>query len=130
MKNNFLICGTLGWCMEILWTGLNSIRNKERKLIGNTSIWMFPIYGMAAFLTPLCRLLRNKNTLMRGGVYTICIFATEFLTGSFLKKYNLCPWNYSKSRFHIKEVIRIDYAPLWFCTGLFYEKILTKKPLR
>lgn len=127
MKNNFLICGTLGWCMEILWTGFNSLRKKELKLIGNTSIWMFPIYGMAAFLSPICRLLRNKNTFIRGGIYTIFIFTTEFLSGSLLKKYNLCPWNYSKSRFQIKEVIRMDYAPLWFCTGLFFEKILTRK---
>lgn len=124
MKNKFILCGTIGWCMEIIFTALHSFRNKQFKLIGQTSIWMFPIYGFACFLTPICRLLKNKNTFIRGGIYTLCIFGTEFFTGSFLKKYDICPWDYSKSKWNFKGLIRLDYAPLWFGAGLLYEKIL------
>ncbi len=54
LGTNFLTCGTTGWCMEIIFTSLRCISDKNRKLIGNTSIWMFPIYGMASFLKPVC----------------------------------------------------------------------------
>ena len=54
------------------------------------------------------------------------IFAGEFLSGLFLKKHRICPWDYSRAKFNIKGVIRLDYAPLWFTAGLFFEKFLKK----
>ena len=35
-------------------------------------------------------------------------------------------WDYSRAKFNIKGVIRLDYAPLWFTAGLFFEKFLKK----
>lgn len=113
--------------MEILFTGFHSIRNKELKLTAKTSLWMFPIYGMACFLAPVCQLLKGKNTLIRGSVYTLCIYTGEYLSGLFLKKHHVCPWDYSHAKLNIKGVIRFDYAPLWFGAGLAFEKILDKK---
>lgn len=110
--------------MEIIFTALRSFRNKEFKLVGQTSVWMFPIYGFASFLSPVCKMLKHKNAWIRGGVYTICIFITEFFTGSLLKKYHVCPWDYSKAKLNFKGLIRLDYAPLWFGVGLLYEKLL------
>lgn len=124
MKNKFIICGTLGWCMEIIFTALHSFKKREFTLIGRTSIWMFPIYGAACLLTPVCRLLKGKNPFLRGGVYTCCIFFGEFLSGSFLKRHHACPWDYSKAKYNLRGIIRFDYAPLWFGAGLLFEKIL------
>jgi len=73
--------------MEIIFTSLRCISDKNRKLIGNTSIWMFPIYGMASFLKPVCSHMKDKSLLKRGSVYTLCIFTGEYLTGSFLKRF-------------------------------------------
>lgn len=126
MKHNFLACGTTGWCMEILFTGLRSYKEHNPKLTGNTSIWMFPIYGMASFLSPICRLLKGKNLAFRGGVYTCCIFAGEYMTGSFLRRYDACPWDYSKAPLNVDGLIRLDYAPFWFGAGLVFEKILCR----
>ena len=42
---SFLLCGLCGWCMEILFTALHSLRRRDLRLTGNTSLWMFPIYG-------------------------------------------------------------------------------------
>lgn len=92
-----------------------------------TSIWMFPIYGMAALLVPISKLLKNMNTLIRGGVYTLCIFIAEFGTGSILKQYNACPWDYSDAKLNYKGIIRLDFAPVWFIVGLLYEKFLCRK---
>ena len=127
MKNKFILCGTIGWCMEIIFTALHSFRLKNFKLMGQTSIWMFPIYGLASVFGPVSRLLKNQKIWIRGSVYACCIFAGEFLTGSWLRKYNLCPWDYSRAKFNIKGLIRLDYAPLWFGAGLLYEKILNTK---
>ena len=126
MGHTFLTCGLTGWCMEIIYTSLHSLRRKDLRLTGNTSVWMFPIYGMACFLSPLFRHLKGKNIILRGGIYTCFIFAGEYLSGSILRKLKACPWDYSHARFNIKGLIRLDYAPLWFGAGILYEKILCK----
>ena len=50
---DFIKCGLLGWCIEIIWTGYHSYKNNDKKMMGNTSILMFPIYGMAAIIHAL-----------------------------------------------------------------------------
>lgn len=124
MIKNFFTCGLVGWCLEILFTACNGLKNKDFKLKGNTSLWMFPIYGLAAFFKPVYGIIKKWPFPFRGLFYTICIFMTEFFTGSALKKRHLCPWNYESSPYNIDGVIRIDYAPYWFGTGLLYEYIL------
>lgn len=132
MKKNlftkFLLCGFTGWCLECFWTGLVSLCKKKRdlKLTCQTSLWMFPIYGLAVFIYPLSKKMKSQCALVRGGVYAILIFITEFFTGELLKKFRACPWDYSKSRFNVDGVIRLDYLPVWFIVGLIYEKILDK----
>lgn len=126
LTKQFFICGLIGWCLEITFTALNSLRRRDLSLKGSTSIWMFPIYGMAAFLYPIFNSVKEKSILFRGCLYAFFIFLTEFVTGRFLTKHNLCPWSYLKSKWHIKGVIRLDYLPCWFFTGLLYEKVLTK----
>ena len=66
MKRNFLRCGMAGWCMEILWTGLHSFRVRDPKLTGHSSLWMFPIYGCAAFLETRSYLYAVH---LSGGIY-------------------------------------------------------------
>ncbi len=122
---NFIKCGVYGWGFECLWTGLHSILSHENKQFTcQTSMWMFPIYGMASFIKPLSTALKNTPTILRGVVYMTCIFVTEYGTGRLLKKNHCCPWDYSKSKHNIKGLIRLDYAPLWFVVGLIYEKLL------
>ena len=124
---NFLRCGLMGWCMEIMFTALDSLRRRNLKLTGMTSLWMFPIYGCAAIIAPISRLLKNRPFWMRGLAYMSLIFSGEYLTGKLLRKHSMCPWDYHKSRFHIGSVIRLDYAPLWFGAGLMFEKMLSHK---
>lgn len=122
----FLICGLTGWCMEILFTSAGALLNKDKRLIGQTSIWMFPIYGMAACISPVYKLIKGKPALIRGGIYTLGIFSFEYLSGTFLKKHQLCPWDYSDAKANIDGLIRLDYAPFWMAAGLLFERILVK----
>lgn len=123
-ERDFIKCGITGWCMEVLWTGINNMRNHDKKLSSNTSLLMFPIYGLASLIKPVYSLIKNKNFILRGVIYSILIYSGEFISGLILKKHDMCPWDYSKSKYNIKGIIRLDYAPAWFGAGLLFEKIL------
>lgn len=123
---NYLKCGIIGWCMEIMFTALHTIKSRNYKLIGNTSLWMFPIYGCAAFISLLYRFIKKYPFWIRGITYTVCIFSMEYISGCLLKHYEVCPWSYKGCKHNINDVIRLDYAPLWFGAGLFYEQILSR----
>lgn len=122
---NFMKCGLMGWCMEIIFTSIVSLRRRDMTLKGFTSIWMFPIYGCAAILSPVCRLLRKKPAWFRGLTYMNLIFSTEYLAGKLLSRHKLCPWDYGKSKWNVGRVIRLDYAPYWFGAGLLFERLLS-----
>lgn len=124
LGKNFLKCGLAGWCMEILFTALGSLQKREFRLVGQTSLWMFPIYGSACLLTPLFSFLKRFPVLVRGTIYAICIFFGEFLSGNFLMGKKVCPWNYERSRWNIKKVVRLDYFFNWLLAGLLFEKLL------
>lgn len=124
LGNGFLKCGITGWCMEVIWTGIQNVKNRDKRLMCTTSLLMFPIYGMAAFIKPMGKILQKRNFVVRGTIYTVCIYITEFATGSILKKRDMCPWDYSDSKYNVKGLIRLDYAPAWFGAGLLFEKIL------
>ena len=100
---------------------------KDKKLTSNTSIWMFPIYATAIIIEPIGTRMKNRHcaVMQRGFVYAMCIFITEFLTGSLLKN-GCCPWDYSKAKLNIKGVIRLDYFPVWFIAGLFTKTFSVK----
>lgn len=124
IRQNFIKCGITGWCMEVLFTGLHSIARRDPKMMGQTSILMFPIYGAAALFGPISSLLRHHRIWVRGTVYTCCIFTAEYLSGTLLKKKKMCPWDYSEAKWNIGGLIRLDYAPLWFTAGLIFEKLV------
>ena len=124
---NFLKCGLAGWCMEILFTSLCSLRQRDFTLKGGTSVWMFPIYGCAALVAPVSRLLKNRPLWFRGLTYMGIIFSGEYLTGSLLAKHKLCPWDYSRSRWNVNRIVRLDYAPYWFGAGLLFERLLNHR---
>ena len=123
MITRFIIYGALGCLMEVLWTGLAALKSKNFKLSSNTSLWMFFIYGMIVIIEPIFRAIAPFNFLLRGLIYAALILTGEFLTGILLKRANLCPWDYSASRYHVKGIIRFDYIPAWMLAGLFFEQI-------
>ena len=124
--HNYIHCGLLGWFLEMIFTAFLAFRRRDMRLPCTTSVWMFPIYGLASLLAPLCRILHRHNFILRGLVYTCLIFACEFITGTWLRRRDLCPWNYERSRWNLGKVIRLDYAPCWFITGLLFERLLTE----
>ena len=119
---DFLKCGILGWCLEILVSGAEALRRQDKTLTCHTSLWMFPIYGCACLIGPVYRILKHLPQTVRGLIYMTGIFSVEYATGRFLDKKGQCPWSYQKSPWNISHVIRLDFAPAWFLIGLLFEK--------
>ena len=72
--------------------------------------------------------LSAKDRLIRHGMlYMVLIFLAEYISGAWLRARGICPWDYSASRANVDGLIRLDFAPLWFATGLLFEQITKKK---
>ena len=61
-----------------LFTSAGCFFRKDPRLIGQTSVWMFPIYGMAVCIRPVYRLIRRLPALVRGAIYSVGIFSFEY----------------------------------------------------
>lgn len=121
---NFIICGFVGWCLEIFFTCLHAFGRKDKKLMGHTSAWMFPIYGLASCIGTIAPKIAHWSLFLRGLFYGAAILITEYITGSILSFFDVCPWNYTGKKYSIKGLIRLDYLPFWMIAGLLYEKLL------
>ena len=118
---NFCRCGIAGWCLEVMFTSVDSIMAGDWRLMGRTSLIMFPIYGMGALFSRLARAVRH------GLIYMVLIFIAEYITGIWLTSLGICPWDYSLWPDNVGGVIRLKFAPLWFGTGLLFEYLTRKK---
>ena len=122
----FIICGLAGWCIEVAFTSANAVLKKDKKMMGQTSAWMFPIYGMAAGIDDISPKIAHWSPLRRGLLYGSAIMTAEYVTGSLLTRLDVCPWSYKGCKYAIKDVVRLDYLPFWMAAGLLYEKLLKK----
>ena len=70
---HFFLCGMTGWCLEVVFTSMESILIHDWRLMGRTSLLMFPIYGCGALLAPI-------GSLADGSVFLL-IVSFVFLCG-------------------------------------------------
>ena len=134
---DFFKCGVAGWCLEVLFTSMESVMIHDWRLMAKTSLLMFPIYGMGAILPIISRAMDwwlggerldwMDGVIRHGILYTVLIFMGEYLFRSILKVRGICPWDYTGLHSNINGLIRLDFAPLWFATGLIFERITQKK---
>ncbi len=121
MIKRFLFYGTLGWCLEVLWTGAGSFLRGDIRMSSQTYMWMFPIYGLAVFLEPVHDRISSWPVMLRGGIYTFLIFFTEYSTGCMLKLLlGVCPWSYN-DYLSVQGIITLNFIPVWFAAGFLFE---------
>ena len=122
----FFVYGLLGWGAEIVWTALPKRWPFDPALEGYTTLWVFPLYGSAAFLfEPLHDLLRPYSFVVRGAVYALGFILVELIAHfTIARLIGKKPWDYSgQTRWTIGGYTRLDYAPLWFLAGLLLEPV-------
>ena len=122
----FLLYGFLGWSVEVFWSAIEDIwpmRKWDWRLKGQSTLWSFPIYGMAVFLfEPLHDAVRHLPWVARGMIYVAGIWIVEYAAGWILRRgVGVCPWDYTNYRHHLKGLISWDYLPLWFIFGFVLE---------
>jgi uncharacterized membrane protein len=128
----FVLYGIFGWCAEIIWTAstgaaqaLAARRRIDRRLLGYTFLWMFPIYGGGGLLFELVHArVAGWPWPARGVTYMLGCFAVEYAAGWSLNRgTGTIPWDYSHARWNVQGLIRLDYAPVWFGFGLLLESV-------
>ena len=125
--DRFLAYGTLGWVLEVAFTGLHDFkRYRDPRLPARTSLWMLPIYGLLQpLLEPAHDAMRGRVPApVRAAAYAAGIFGIEYATGKLLRSaLGQAPWDYSDARWNVHGLIRLDYAPYWAVVGLGAERV-------
>jgi hypothetical protein len=124
--SRFVAYGLTGWCAEVLFTGAHDfIRLRDNRLPSRTSIWMFPVYGLMAFLfEPLHDAMRDRPPPVRGAAYAAGFLTVEYATGRLFRvAMGQAPWDYTYARRHLHGLIRPDYFPVWAVMGLAMEPL-------
>jgi uncharacterized membrane protein len=129
MLFRFLVYGALGWSSEIIWTAARKKftgATQDWLLMGETSLWAFPLYGLIAFLfEPLHDLLRPDNVLVRAAVYLVGFWLVEYVGGWVIWKLaGSKPWDYRKSPGgSLSGLIRWNFVLVWPWVGLALEPV-------
>jgi uncharacterized membrane protein len=130
----FIVFAVFGVAQEVLFTGIiDSIKEKNPRLKGRSTLWMFPIYGCILFIVMFVSHF-NYPWYVRGLLYAALILAWEYATGYIIRKMvGVSPWDYGASksydnaarrkRFQISGLICLEYVPFWFIGGLLAEKL-------
>ena len=118
-----------GLGMEVVFTAaLNRSKAKNNNfLIGYSSIWYAPLYGLTPLiLDPAHPFIFGLHWAIRGLIYMAAFWGIEFAAMGALRillgkspsqdSYFASPW-------HVKGLIRLDFAPAYFAAGLFLEWI-------
>jgi uncharacterized membrane protein len=122
----FVAYGLLGWCAEVTFTAIHDFaRERDPRLPSRTSLWMFPIYGLMAYLfEPLHDGVRAKPAAVRAAAYGAGFLAVEYASGRLLRAIlGDAPWDYAYARRHVHGLVRPDYFPMWAVAGLAMERV-------
>jgi uncharacterized membrane protein len=129
MLFRFIVYGALGWSSEIVWTAVRKKLTgaaRDWLLMGETSLWAFPLYGMIAFLfEPLHEALRPQFLPVRAAVYLAGFWLIEYVGGWLIWKIaGKKPWDYSKSPGgSLNGLIRWNFVLVWPLVGLVLEPV-------
>ena len=121
-----VVYGLMGFMYEIVFTALWDLVQSnftDVTLKGYSSLWSFIIYGTCSFCAERFYDISKKDfsAFSRGLIYMQMAYIWEFVSGLLLRQINACTWDYSDFRLDVMGLIALEYAPLWFLTGLFQE---------
>ena len=122
--------GVHGIFAEVVFTGIwEFVVSGNWRLVGVSSIWSFLIYGLGTFLMaePGYSLLLSLKVplLLRCLCYVIFTYTWEFSCGLLLDCFEARSWDYSAFTYNVKGLITMEYIPVWFFAGLYFEMIMS-----
>jgi uncharacterized membrane protein len=122
--------GVHGIFAEVIFTGLwEFVISGDWRLKGVSSIWSFLVYGLGTFLLAESGrgyLVSLKvPLLLRCCIYVVLTYVWEFSCGMLLDMFEARSWDYSQFTYNIKGLITMEYIPVWFFAGLYFEWIMS-----
>lgn len=120
----FVLFGIIGVASEVFFISITNIfRKRYRCLIGQSSLWMFFVYGTVYFIILLGRTyFSGYSIFLRGLLYLVLIYALEFTSGSILTKFKAIPWDYRKdTKYNFRGIISLEFLPIWYVGGIISE---------
>ena len=121
----------IGITLEIVATSImDFIKYRDPRLKGESYLWMLPVYAVVPYIYMfVTSTFKNYGWMMKGFIYMISFYFLELMAGLIIKRLvGVSPWNYKNYRFHFKEVICLEYAPVWFIYGvvgeMYYEFLI------
>ena len=123
-----LFYGLLGFSYEIIFTSLWDFvasNFSNFKFTGYSSIWSFLIYGTCSYCGEQVYFQTRErlSTFLRGLIYIQMAYTWEFFSGLVLDQISARTWDYTHFSYDVMGLIALEYAPLWFFSGLFQEYI-------
>jgi hypothetical protein len=122
----------IGITMEVVATSImDFIKYRDPRLKGETYLWMLPVYAAVPYIYLfVTSTFKDSGWIVKGFIYMIAFYLLELLAGLIIKALvGVSPWNYKDYRFHFKEVICLEYAPVWFIYGVvgewYYEFLIS-----
>ena len=127
MSVNYLIFwGVFGMVVEICFTAIRDLlQKKQLNLVGHTSLWMFPIYGLGLSYGFDFVIYLIESDLIRYCTYPLWIWSVGLLIGipTARKGIRLWDYNYLPKRLHWRGIISFAHYPLWLSYGIMVEMI-------
>ena len=114
----------IGITMEVIATSImDFIKYRDPRLKGETYLWMLPVYAVVPYIyMVVTSSFKDSGWIVKGFIYMIAFYLLELMAGLIIKALvGVSPWNYKDYRFHFKEVICLEYAPVWFIYGVVGE---------
>lgn len=128
MALRILLFACLGVAMEVVWTAiLDFPKRKSWRLMGQSYIWMLPIYGsIPVFFGFLYPRLSGLPLAARLAVYVVLLMTAEYASGWAIRQAaGECPWEaeYRGKRWAVHALVRLDYAPAWALACFIFERV-------
>ena len=121
-----LFWGMFGICVEVAFTAIFDLFTKKKiALMGQTSLWMFPIYAFGlSYGFDLVETL-IPNDIVRYLSYPIWVWIVEVLVGYPFLKLGIRIWDYSylSKQKQWKGIISFVHFPAWIFLGIVVEYI-------
>ena len=111
--------------MKVIATSImDFIKYRDPRLKGETYLWMLPVYAVVPYIYLfVTSTFKDSGWIVKGFIYMIAFYLLELMAGLIIKALvGVSPWNYKDYRFHFKEVICLEYAPVWFIYGVVGER--------
>ena len=105
----------IGITMEVIATSImDFIKYRDPRLKGETYLWMLPVYAVVPYIYLfVTSTFKDSGWIVKGFIYMIAFYLLELMAGLIIKALvGVSPWNYKDYRFHFKEVICLEYAPV------------------